>query len=176
MKIIEKRILFVPVNGVGHVNACIGIAKPMIRRGHRIAFFVEKTYKGKIKKLGFEEYYYEPSFFADKKDIKNIKNPGESAAQWLVAKCIIGNTDIIKQLEKLTEIDDSLNDKRLEDLERLKEVIELFKPDLFIVDNITLEPVIDCSDKPWIKIMSVAPLIYLHNFDHLPPAWTGLFV
>nr|XP_046909101.1 UDP-glycosyltransferase UGT4-like [Dermatophagoides farinae] len=174
MKIIEKRILFVPVNGVGHVNACIGIAKPMIRRGHRIAFFVEKTYKGKIKKLGFEEYYYEPSFFADKKDIKNIKNPGESAAQWLVAKCIIGNTDIIKQLEKLTEIDDSLNDKRLEDLERLKEVIELFKPDLFIVDNITLEPVIDCSDKPWIKIMSVAPLIYLHNFDHLPPAWTGL--
>nr|XP_027198080.1 uncharacterized protein LOC113792389 [Dermatophagoides pteronyssinus] len=175
MKITQKRILFTPVNGVGHVNACIGIAKSLLKRGHRIGFFVERTYNGKIQKLGFEEFCYEPSFFGVKKDTANLKNPGESAAQYLVDKKIIGKQNTLEQLKKLTEKpDESMNIKRFEDNEKLKQVIESFQPDLFIVDNIVLEPIIDCSKKPWIKIMSVAPLVYLYDIDHLPPAWSGL--
>ena len=177
MKITQKRILFTPINGVGHVNACIGIAKSLLKRGHRIGFFVERTYNGKIQKLGFEEFCYEPSFFGVKKDTANLKNPGESAAEYLVDKKIIGKQNTLEQLKKLTEKpDESMNKKRFEDIEKLKQVIESFQPDLFIVDNMVLEPIIDCSKKPWIKIMSVAPLVYLHDIDHLPPAWSGLFV
>ncbi|OTF80953.1 hypothetical protein BLA29_013298, partial [Euroglyphus maynei] len=127
-----------------------------------------------MKQLGFDEYHYEPYFFMKQNDqTKIVKNPGESAAQWLMEKNIIGKQETIKQLEQLTQKpDDDILQKRFEDLQSLKEVIESFQPDLFMIDHMALEPIIVNSGKPWIKIISVAPLIYLQDFDHLPPAWS----
>ncbi|OTF70235.1 hypothetical protein BLA29_014629, partial [Euroglyphus maynei] len=94
-----------------------------------------------MKPLGFDEYYYEPSFFSNKKDVEKLKNPGESAAQWLMEKNIIGQPNILKQLEQITDYsDEDYQVKHSEDLEKLKQAIESFQPDLFMVDNMALEP------------------------------------
>jgi UDP:flavonoid glycosyltransferase YjiC (YdhE family) len=48
-------ILFVPIDGIGHVNACIGIAEALKERGHKIIFAISKSWNEKLVKYGFEE-------------------------------------------------------------------------------------------------------------------------
>ena len=43
------------MEGVGHVNATIGIAEALKDRGHRIVYVVLNSFEGKLKKYGFEE-------------------------------------------------------------------------------------------------------------------------
>ncbi len=39
-------ILFSPLDGYGHVNACTGVAEALRDRGHRIVFAIDKSWKG----------------------------------------------------------------------------------------------------------------------------------
>ena len=52
-------ILFAPIDAVGHVNACIGLAEALKDRGHRIVFLVSKPYSGQLFSYGFEEEIFE---------------------------------------------------------------------------------------------------------------------
>src|SRR5882757_188161 len=54
-------ILFAPCDGVGHVNACIGIGEVLRDRGHRIVFIVCDIWKDKLTKYGFEEEIFRTS-------------------------------------------------------------------------------------------------------------------
>ncbi|OTF74940.1 hypothetical protein BLA29_014826, partial [Euroglyphus maynei] len=81
---IAKRILATPVLGVGHVNACAGIALPLLKRGHRVAFFLEKPFAGKLLERGFEEIVYEIDYKPDDEFAKmNNEKPGEQIAHFL---------------------------------------------------------------------------------------------
>ena len=51
----QLTLLVTPMDGVGHVNATIGIAEVLRDRGHRIVYVIAKTFEGKLKKYGFEE-------------------------------------------------------------------------------------------------------------------------
>ena len=44
-----------PESAYGPTNNCIGIGKVLERRGHRIVFAAEASWKGKLEPLGFEE-------------------------------------------------------------------------------------------------------------------------
>src|SRR5207253_5903093 len=48
-------ILFMPESAYGPTNNCIGIGKLLERRGHRVVFAAERSWKGKLEPLGFEE-------------------------------------------------------------------------------------------------------------------------
>jgi UDP:flavonoid glycosyltransferase YjiC (YdhE family) len=54
-------ILFAPLDAVGHVNACIGIAEVLRDRGHRIVFAISDNWRQKLKIYGFEEELIELS-------------------------------------------------------------------------------------------------------------------
>jgi UDP:flavonoid glycosyltransferase YjiC (YdhE family) len=54
-------ILFAPIDAVGHVNACIGIAEVLRDRGHRIVFAISDNWREKLKVFGFEEELIELS-------------------------------------------------------------------------------------------------------------------
>ena len=46
-------ILFMPENGHGPTNQCIGIGKVLMDRGHRVVFAAEASWKGELSALGF---------------------------------------------------------------------------------------------------------------------------
>ena len=48
-------ILFMPESAYGPTNNCIGIGDMLRRRGHRVVFAAEASWKGKLDALGFEE-------------------------------------------------------------------------------------------------------------------------
>ncbi|OTF76947.1 hypothetical protein BLA29_007148, partial [Euroglyphus maynei] len=169
----SKRILVAPIKGIGHVNACIGVTKGLLNRGHRVAFFLETPFSGKLKSYGFEEFLYEP-YKDEDENVEQFKNPGEQMANKLLETGILGKNDLRTQLTRLGNRSKIFQHERIKyEDEQLRLVIEKFQPDLFIIDNITLEPAIYYSNKPWIDVMSVVPLLYLQDIDTVPPAWTG---
>ena len=48
-------IVFMPESAYGPTNNCIGIGKVLERRGHRVVFAAEASWRGKLEPLGFEE-------------------------------------------------------------------------------------------------------------------------
>src|SRR4029077_20761065 len=50
-----KTIVFFPEGAFGPTNNCIGIGDVLRRRGHRVVFGVEESFKGTLEAKGFEE-------------------------------------------------------------------------------------------------------------------------
>src|SRR4026208_1325964 len=48
-------VLFMPESAYGPTNNCVGIADALRRRGHRVVFAAEASWKGRLDALGFEE-------------------------------------------------------------------------------------------------------------------------
>ena len=48
-------VLLMPESAYGPTNNCIGIADMLRRRGHRVVFAAEASWRGKLTALGFEE-------------------------------------------------------------------------------------------------------------------------
>src|SRR4029077_12050419 len=61
-------ILFMPESAYGPTNNCIGIGDVLRRRGHRVVFAAEASWKGRLEPLGFEE------------DLVDLAPPGAGAA------------------------------------------------------------------------------------------------
>src|SRR5262245_57104401 len=53
--VLMSTILFMPESAYGPTNNCIGIGDVLRRRGHRVVFAAEASWKGKLTALGFEE-------------------------------------------------------------------------------------------------------------------------
>ncbi len=51
----ELTILFMPESAYGPTNNCIGIGDLLRRRGHRVVFAAEASWRGKLAPLGFTE-------------------------------------------------------------------------------------------------------------------------
>jgi hypothetical protein len=51
----RKSFLFMPESAYGPTNNCSGIADGLRRRGHRVVFAAEASWRGKLTGLGFEE-------------------------------------------------------------------------------------------------------------------------
>ncbi len=51
----QLTILFMPESAYGPTNNCIGIGNELLKRGHRVVFAAEASWKGKLTALGFEE-------------------------------------------------------------------------------------------------------------------------
>src|SRR4026207_2485417 len=50
----RRSIVFMPESAYGPTNNCIGIGKVLERRGHRVVFAAEASWKGKLEPLGVE--------------------------------------------------------------------------------------------------------------------------
>ncbi|MDN5854428.1 MAG: glycosyl transferase, partial [Actinomycetia bacterium] len=48
-------VLFLPESAYGPTNQCIGLGDLLIKRGHRVVFASESSWKGQLKPFGFEE-------------------------------------------------------------------------------------------------------------------------
>ena len=53
------KILFVPLDSTGHVNACVGIAEQLAAMGHEVHFAIEAAWRGTLApRYGFHESIY----------------------------------------------------------------------------------------------------------------------
>ncbi|WP_424529671.1 glycosyltransferase [Sphaerisporangium viridialbum] len=161
-------ILFMPESAYGPTNNCVGIGDILRRRGHRVVFVAEASWKGKLTALGFEE------------DLVDLAPPAEEeqdAGQFW--KDFIRDTapeyrkSTLAQLETVTKpIWDALIDGAKYCEPQLKAIIERVNPDVIVEDNVITFPALLTAGKPFVRIVSCNPLEV--KGDGIAPVFSGL--
>ncbi|MBG0821336.1 glycosyl transferase [Planomonospora sp. ID91781] len=161
-------ILFMPESAYGPTNNCIGIGDILRKRGHRVVFAAEASWKGKLTALGFEE------------DLVDLAPPAEEeqdAGQFW--KDFIRDTapeyrkSTAEQLETVTKpIWDALIDGAKYCEPQLKEIIERVQPDVIVEDNVIAFPALVTAGKPFVRIVSCNPLEV--RGEGVAPVFSGL--
>ncbi len=163
-------ILFMPESAYGPTNQCVGIGDILRRRGHRVVFAAEASWRGKLEALGFDE------------DLVGLAEPDESAAGqdtgqfW---KDFIRDTapefrkPTIDQLESFMRPTwQALIDGARYCEPRLREIIARTRPDVVVEDNVICFPALLTAGAPFVRIVSCNPLEM--KGPDIPPAYSGL--
>lgn len=148
-------ILFMPESAYGPTNQCIGIGNALLKRGHRVVFAAEASWKGKLAPFGFEE------------DLVDLAPPSTGGDQdagqfW---KDFIRDTSpefrkpTVEQLETFIKPTfQALIDGAIYCEPQLRQIIARVKPDVIVEDNVVTFPALLTSEAPYIRIVSCNPL------------------
>jgi MGT family glycosyltransferase len=163
-------VLFMPESAYGPTNNCIGVGRVLRRRGHRVVFAAEASWKGRLAALGFEEA------------LVDLTPPsGDVAAQdagqfW---KDFIRDTakefrrPTIDQLETfMAPTWQALIDGARFCEPQLRRIIAEVKPDVVVEDNVVCFPALLTFGVPFVRILSCNPL-EMRGPD-VPPPYSGL--
>ncbi len=161
------KILFIPIDCVGHVNACTGIAQVLKERGHRIIFAIFESWSGELVKYGFEE------------ELITLKSrdPDEDPAKYWADRFVNGGAiQSFTPLEKAVNIQTKMLQIFIEDTKSLdliaSKLIERIKPDVIVLDQVNCMPSVETSGIPWVKSCSFNPLMFIDD-ERTPPASSG---
>lgn len=165
-------ILFMPESAYGPTNQCVGIGDVLRRRGHRVVFAAEASWRGKLEALGFEE------------DLVDLAPPAEDAGDgaeqdagqfW---KDFIRDTapefrkPTIEQLETfMVPTWQALVDGAVYCEPQLKAIIERTRPDVIVEDNVVCFPALTTAGVPFVRIVSCNPLEV--KGEGIAPAYSG---
>lgn len=164
----SRTFLFMPESAYGPTNNCIGIGSELLRRGHRVVFASESSWRGKLAPLGFEEALvdFAPPAEGDqeagdfwKEYIKAI-SPEFRKSTLLQAETVIrpiweGAIEGAKYCEP-----------------ELQKIIAEVNPDVIIEDNVVAFPALVTADRPFVRIVSCNPLEIPGS--GIAPAYSGL--
>jgi UDP:flavonoid glycosyltransferase YjiC (YdhE family) len=163
-------ILFAPVDAVGHVNACIGIAEVLRDRGHRIVFAISDNWREKLKVFGFEEELIELS----KKE--TVEDPAKFWAELCLKAGMLGPKSPLEKFKSMTNVSfPEVIDRSKTSDPLMKEIVCRIKPDIIIIDGIIWMPSLMNSGIPWVWSVSANPLCIDFAMDEksLPPSFSG---
>jgi MGT family glycosyltransferase len=160
-------IVFMPESAYGPTNNCIGIGKVLERRGHRVVFAAEASWRGRLEPLGFEE------------DLVDLAPPAEGeqdAGQYWIDFVTETAPEFrkptIEQLATFIEpVWASLIDGARYCQPQLEAILDRARPDVIVEDNVNAFPALLTHGAPWVRIMSCNPL-EMKDPD-LPPAFSG---
>ena len=162
-------ILFMPESAYGPTNNCIGIGKVLERRGHRVIFAAEASWKGRLEPLGFEE------------DLVDLAPPPEDGAEqdagqfwtdFVIETSPEFRKPTIEQLATFVEpVWASLLDGAMFCEPQLRAILDRAQPDVIVEDNVNAFPALLTHGAPWVRIMSCNPL-EMKDPD-LPPTFSG---
>jgi len=162
-------ILFMPESAYGPTNNCIGIGAVLRRRGHRVVFAAEASWKGKLERLGFEE------------DLVDLAPPsadpaGQDAGQFW--KDFIRDTapefrkPTIEQLDTwVRPVWEELISGARYCQPQLTQIVERTRPDVIVEDNVVGFPALVTAGVPFVRIVSCNPLEI--KDPHIPPVFSG---
>jgi MGT family glycosyltransferase len=165
-------ILFMPESAFGPTNQCIGLGDVLRRRGHRVVFAAEASWRGKLAALGFEE---------DLVDLAPAPEPveGEEPDAGAFWKEFIRDTapefrkPTVAQLETfMLPTWQALIDGARYCEPQLREIIARVRPDVIVEDNVVCFPALLTADAPYVRVMSCNPLEA--PGPDVPPAYSGL--
>lgn len=177
------KIYFFSLDGAGHLNACVGMAQPLMKRGHVVKFLLNETFAGQYGKYGFEEIILrqQPTEAGSASSEKaDKKNPFKDIAEQ-VAKS--GVMSAKSPLEKLKEQNASKPASFMAGVvdtlvwfdPQIENILSRDKPDVFILDHFFVPPALQKSTIPWLCLTSGNPL-NLYQSDKLPPFGGGMFI
>ena len=161
-------IVFMPESAYGPTNNCIGIGKVLERRGHRIVFAAEASWRGRLEPLGFEE------------DLVDLAPPPEGGEQdagqfwtdFITETAPEFRKPTIEQLDTfIRPVWESLIDGAKYCEPQLREILARSEPDVIVEDNVSGFPALLTHGAPWVRIMSCNPLE--RKDPDLPPTFSG---
>jgi len=160
-------IVLMPESAYGPTNNCIGIGKILERRGHRVVFAAEASWKGRLEPLGFEE------------DLVDLAPPpeeeqdaGQFWTDFITGTAPEFRKPTIEQLATFIEpVWRSLIDGARYCDDHLREILDRARPDVIVEDNVNCFPALLTHGAPWVRIMSCNPL-EMKDPD-LPPVFSG---
>ncbi|CAG2114844.1 unnamed protein product [Medioppia subpectinata] len=165
--IISLTIMFAPVEGVGHVNACIGLAEVLLSRGHKIVFVVNESYAGKLAPFGFVEEIVTSGEATNEK-------PGENIAKQRLESGLLSAETSYKsmQINMSLPFFEGKTDTMRANEPQLKAIVAKHRPDVYIIDHFIGSPTLIHSTKPWVFLFSGNPL-FIINDERTPPGCSG---
>jgi len=187
-----KTFVFFPEGAFGPTNNCVGIGDVLRRRGHRVVFVIEESFKGTLEAKGFEERLMRlgpapqggasgagsagPD--ASRGDVPpqtEVEVPGQFWKDFIRDTAPVFRRSTLAQLEGfITPTWQALVDGARYVDARLTEIFDELTPDVIVEDNVVGFPAIAASGRPWVRIASCNPL-ELKDAD-LPPVFSGYAV
>ena len=164
-------VLFMPESAFGPTNNCIGIGDVLRRRGHRVVFAAEASWKGRLEPHGFVEDLVDlaPPPLPDA--------PAQDAGQFW--KDFIRDTapefrkPTVQQLATFMQPTwQALIDGAQYCEPQLREIIARQEPDVIVEDNVVSFPALQTAGKPFVRIVSCNPLEIRGR--EIPPPYSGL--
>jgi MGT family glycosyltransferase len=160
-------IVFMPESAYGPTNNCVGIGKVLERRGHRVIFAAEASWKGRLEALGFEE------------DLVDLAPPpeeeqdaGQFWTDFITETAPEFRKPTIEQLATFIEpVWSSLIDGARYCEPQLRAILDRASPDVIVEDNVNCFPALVTHGAPWVRIMSCNPLEM--KDPELPPTFSG---
>lgn len=147
-------IVFMPESAYGPTNNCIGIGKVLERRGHRVVFAAEASWRGRLEPLGFEEDLVDLAPPAEEE-----QDAGQFWTDFIVQTAPEFRKPTIEQLETFIEpVFRSLVDGAKHCEPQLKAILDRARPDVIVEDNVVVFPALLLNGAPWVRIMSCNPL------------------
>jgi len=160
-------ILFAPESAYGPTNNCVGIGDVLRRRGHRVVFAAEASWKGRLAPLGFEEHLVD---LAPPPEI-----PQEAGQFW---KDFVRDTAPEFQKPTIEQLGTWVRPVREELIAgarycepQLKRIVDRVRPDVIVEDNVVCFPALTTADVPFVRIVSCNPLEV--KGEHVPPPFSG---
>ena len=163
----SKTIVFFPEGAFGPTNNCIGIGDVLRRRGHRVVFVVEESFKGTLEAKGFEERLMRLGPPPLEPEV-----PGQFWKDFIRDTAPIFRRSTLEQLEGfIAPTWQALVDGARFVDPRLAEIFDEVRPDVIVEDNVVSFPAISASGRPWVRIASCNPLEM--KDPALPPTFSG---
>src|ERR687897_332824 len=160
-------VLFMPESAYGPTNNCVGIGKVLERRGHRVVFAAEASWKGRLEPLGFEEDLVDLAPPAD-----DEQDAGQFWTDFITQTAPEFRKPTIEQLQTFIKpVWESLIDGAKFCESRLRAIVDRTEPDVIVEDNVCCFPALMTSGAPWVRIMSCNPLEM--KDPALPPTFSG---
>lgn len=161
-------IAFFPESAYGPTNNCVGIGDVLRRRGHRVVFIVEESFKGTLEPKGFEERLMRLGPPPEQEE-----EPGQFWKDFIRDTAPVFRTPTIEQIEGFVAPtwQALLDGARYVD-DRLREIIDEVRPDVIVEDNVLCFPALPASGRPWVRIVSCNPAEIVD--PAVPPPFSGL--
>lgn len=168
-------VLFMPESAYGPTNNCIGIGDVLRRRGHRVVFAAEASWKGRLEPLGFEEDLVDLSAPAASERSDQEDGAQDAGQFW---KDFIATTAPEFRKPTIEQLDTWIKPVWAELIggarycqDQLAGIVARTRPDVIVEDNVISFPALLTAGVPFVRIVSCNPLEIAG--PGLPPAFSG---
>ena len=149
-------VLFLPESAYGPTGNCIGIGDVLLRRGHRVVFAAEASWKGKLEPLGFVEDLVD---LAPPPEGDDDADPGAFWKEFIRETSPEFRKPTVDQLETfIAPTFQALIDGVKYCEPHLREIVARQQPDVLVEDNVVIFPALTTSGAPFVRIVSCNPL------------------
>ena len=166
-------ILFMPESAYGPTNQCIGVGDVLRKRGHRVVFAAEASWKGKLTALGFEEDLVDLAPAPEATDDGEEQDAGAFWKEFIRETAPEFRKPTVQQLETFIKPTwQALIDGAMFCEPQLKQIIARVKPDVIVEDNVLTFPALVTAGVPFVRIVSCNPLEM--KGEGVAPTFSGL--